>query len=65
LYLLNGTVMVWTEFARKRGIISECKYQRLKLAWDIQQSGLKEKDAKLKFNVSHTTYWRLKKLKVL
>jgi hypothetical protein len=57
--------MILTEFVYRKGVITESKYQKLKLAWEVQQSGLNEKDAKLRFNISHDTYWRYKRLKIV
>jgi hypothetical protein len=57
--------MQLTVLAFNKGVITECRYKRMLLAWNIQQSGLKEKDAIIKFSVSKRTYWRLKKLKVV
>lgn len=57
--------MQLTLLSFKKGIITESKYKKLKLAWDVQQSGLKEKEACEKFNISHATYWRYKRLRIV
>ena len=52
------------EEAFKRGLITRCRYEFLKLAYRVQNSGLKEKEGMIFFAVSRDTYYRLKRAKI-
>ena len=41
------------------GLITSCRMQYLLLCLKVQRSGLKRKEAMLKFNIAHSTYYRM------